>query len=329
MLTNDPSKKLNRMTSTDTSNAISSRASRGGRSRSNSQDGNQLSLFGQEAAPVSRSAKPASERALTTSATCGRNSAVSLRSAALQLALESRLRARVDVNGSPEYVLTWKHWDMRSGPPICALRARQRRIPASDSGGLLKGLATATAHDCGHGGGRSEESAKKRSSRCLQREARLVGWASPAATTWGGTPEQHLERKRKAIAAGKSMGLVVSCLDQQVMLVGWVTPTARDHSRGGKPARPWDTGVPLSQQVVMIGWSTPQNADGRGATGPASKNKDLGRDALLLSSAMEVSGVLNPAHSRWLQGFPDSWDEAAPGASDFQSVQQELTGCVV
>jgi hypothetical protein len=42
------------------------------------------------------------------------------------------LRARLDVNGSPEYVLTWKDWDMQSGPPICALRARARR--KSDSG---------------------------------------------------------------------------------------------------------------------------------------------------------------------------------------------------
>lgn len=30
----------------------------------------------------------------------------------------------------------------------------------------------------------------------------------------------------------------------------WVSPTAQDHSRGNKPARPWDKGVPLSQQVV-------------------------------------------------------------------------------
>ena len=36
------------------------------------------------------------------------------------------------MNGSPEYVLTWKEWDMISGPPICALRARARRI--SDKG---------------------------------------------------------------------------------------------------------------------------------------------------------------------------------------------------
>ena len=42
-------------------------------------------------------------------------------SAALQRALENRLRARMDVNGSPEYELIWKPWDMAGGSPIwCA-----------------------------------------------------------------------------------------------------------------------------------------------------------------------------------------------------------------
>src|SRR3990167_9195323 len=37
----------------------------------------------------------------------------------------------------------------------------------------------------------------------------------------------------------------------------WVSPTAQDHSRGGKPARPWDTGVPLSQQAALAPWPSP------------------------------------------------------------------------
>src|SRR5690242_21166272 len=53
-------------------------------------------------------------------------------SAVLQSSLESRLRARLDVHGSPEYVLTWKTWDMPSGPLICALRASAR--PTSGNG---------------------------------------------------------------------------------------------------------------------------------------------------------------------------------------------------
>lgn len=39
----------------------------------------------------------------------------------------------------------------------------------------------------------------------------------------------------------------------------WVSPTAQDYSRGNKPPRPTDTGVPLSQQVAF--WATPNTMD--------------------------------------------------------------------
>lgn len=58
-----------------------------------------------------------------------------LRSARLQSSLESRLRVALDVNGSPEYSLTWKHWAMPSREPICALRASVLRISGQDFGG--------------------------------------------------------------------------------------------------------------------------------------------------------------------------------------------------
>ena len=43
---------------------------------------------------------------------------------------------------------------------------------------------------------------------------------------------------------------------------GWVSPTAQDGSKGGKDARPHDTGVPLSQQAALSGWHTPMARDG-------------------------------------------------------------------
>jgi hypothetical protein len=75
-------------------------------------------------------------------------------------------------------------------------------------------------------------------------------------------------------------------------LAGWVSPTAQDGSRGDKSPRPQDTGVPLSQQVV-----------GSGTTSPSSP------------AGTENRGALNPAHSRWLQGFPVAWCQAAIRAS--------------
>ena len=91
--------------------------------------------FGPDHAPVSHSALPANEKDTATSDTCGQSSTGSSRSACLQSYLESRLRANLEGLGSPEYVLKWKHWDMDSGPPICALRAVGRRTSDSDCSG--------------------------------------------------------------------------------------------------------------------------------------------------------------------------------------------------
>ena len=204
----------------------SSPASASGAMRSGRRDGLSTRRSGPEAAPVSLSAPQDGEGGLTTSGTSGPICSVSSASAALQSSLESRLRQILDVNGSPEYALTWKTWDMASGLPICALRASQR--PISDN----------------------------------------------------------------------------AC-------TGWVSPTARDHQRGIKPPRPWDTGIPLSQQVGIIlqGWSTPTaitNTGGAalckwGGTGARRKLREAVGDTVL-------NGALNPAFPLWLMGYPAEWE---------------------
>src|SRR5438094_4555802 len=73
---------------------------------------------------------------MPTNDTCGPLFSGSSPSASLQRSLESRLRERMDVNGSPEYVLTWKEWDMPAGVPICALQAKLSLIRDSDFSGL-------------------------------------------------------------------------------------------------------------------------------------------------------------------------------------------------
>lgn len=76
--------------------------------------------------------------------TCGHYGDTSSRSADLQSSLENRLQARLGGGGSPLFVLTWKHWDMPSGLPICALRASARRTAGPDYGSW----PTPTARDC-------------------------------------------------------------------------------------------------------------------------------------------------------------------------------------
>ena len=67
-------------------------------------------------------------------ATSGPSSAASSASATLQQSLENKLRAALDGRGSPLFVLTWKHWAMASGPPICALRASAPRTSGNGCG---------------------------------------------------------------------------------------------------------------------------------------------------------------------------------------------------
>ncbi|KKM71136.1 hypothetical protein LCGC14_1433600, partial [marine sediment metagenome] len=110
-------------------------ASASGPTRSGSPGGPTMSRSGPARALASRSASQVLGGELPTPDTSGPSGDASSRSAALQSFLESRLRAKLAGRGSPLYVLTWKHWDMPSGPPICALRARAPRTSGSGFGG--------------------------------------------------------------------------------------------------------------------------------------------------------------------------------------------------
>lgn len=180
----------------DLGNVIFSPASAAGRLPSSSPDGPMIETCGPEAVPASRSAPPASAVEPPTSATCGPTSQGSSGSAALQQCLASRLRQGMDVDGSPEYSLTWKAWAMPSREPICALRASGRRISVSGFTGWP--TPTIDAKD----------------------------WSAEAAAKWvnGCRTTHHLD-------LGDGSKAMVS-LNQVATLCGWATPTTRDHKDG-------------------------------------------------------------------------------------------------
>jgi hypothetical protein len=103
--------------------------------------GGMIENSGPAPARVSRFRARESGKVMPTSDTSGPLFSASSPSASLQWFLESKLRARMAVNGSPEYELIWKMWDMPAGPPICALQASGRSTRDSD----FSGAPTCTA----------------------------------------------------------------------------------------------------------------------------------------------------------------------------------------
>ena len=278
-------------------NAISSPESADGRLHFLSPDGQQTSPSGLSLVPASRSVKQAKGFAKKTNATSGLLPPNSSASAILQSALANRLQARLGVNGSLEYALTWKEWDMQLGGAICALRASARRISAKDYTGWLTPKLPS--------GGGCERNSPGGGLRKLEDQCeKLVGGNTPRATDGSnGGPNQ---------AGG--------ALSADAALCGWVSPTAQDGSRGSLPPRPQDTGIPLSQQVAFTGWATPTVQDSANNAGPSQFRRNslplncevtLTRGELIESSTARMGNpgafLLNPNFSRWLMGFPTEW----------------------
>jgi len=275
--------------------AISSAASADGRSPSATWGGPSTYRCGRALVRVNHSRLRGNADLRATQGIYGQSGSPSSPSAGLQRSLENRLLQRMGATGSLEYVLTWKRWDMRLGPPICALRARARK-PKDGYPTKITPL----------NGGRS-------SSGHRTFDSAYTGWPTPQARDW------RSGQAKRFTAPARS-----NDLNDAVQLVGWPTPQAHD-ARGPKTPeqiavmRARGHGVSnLNEAARLAGWpsSKANNHTGPGARGGGTLentpvNGLLGRQVRLSTAPTEKRGALNPDHSRFLMRFPTVWGRYA------------------
>lgn len=80
-------------------------------------------------------------------------------------------------------------------------------------------------------------------------------------------------------------------------------------------------GLSLAMAAKMAGWNTPQATDGTKG-GPNQSGGSLPADAAATDSTDGTR--LNAAHSRWLMGFPSTWDELSPSFDHWRKVQERI-----
>ena len=223
-------------------------------------------------------------------------------SADLQQSLASKLRVLMDVNGSPEYTMIWKQWDMFAGLQICALRASARRTSGSDCGGW----PTVSANEDAAG--------------TLNGEMQFM--LSHAALTANPTAI------RKQLTTPEQSGGPVETEKQGEFLpdgaqtAGWQTPDAYNDPKSGGSKPGQDSygkshkQLHLHHQAETAGYPTARCQNTR-ETKPRQDEDGNWTDRGNLEETTEVFRLpnmagwkLNPAFSGWLMGYPKAWMEA-------------------
>jgi len=197
----------------------------------------------------------------------------------------------MDVNGSPEFALTWKDWDMPAGGPICALRASERRTGDKGCSGWptptcpvvtngheagnnrfvtktcdLVGWPTCNACDWKDSPGMREtgvnpDGTERKRLDMLPRVAQLAAWPTPRTPTGGPETAERKQELGRTESGGGDLAAVAN-------LAAWPTPSANKNTKNSRdPQRMKEGGrqTCLADAAHLAGWATPRAEDAESA----------------------------------------------------------------
>ena len=255
---------------------------------SDSPGGPMTDLSGPAVAPASLSASQARDMGWLTSGTYGRIGSILYGANDLQSSLVNRLMQRLPTGGSTLFKMTWKAKVTPSGQSVSLLRASGLRISGSGSG----------------------------------------SWPTPVSNDDNKSVEAHLAMKQRM---GERDGtgsnrIAITSLAVMAKATGWPTTTTTRDWKDGSQCDNVELNSLLGRTVWLSNWATPacmdtlpirsdeQLARAKSVAG-CSNLKDqvpTGLPATGSPAATGSGGQLNPAHSRWLMGYPTAWDDCAP-----------------